>query len=102
MGENGNVVLVILSDVTGKRLEVQEPGGGLGVFKLVLDIPLLIRHGLDLEPEGVLLPVELIESLGGMGVGVDVGSEAPVILFVCLIDEGVGVGRFGVEEFDKP
>ena len=81
---------------------MHESGGGLGALQLVLDIPLLVGHGLDLESEGVLLAVELVELSGGVGVGMDVGSKSPVILLVCIEDEGVGVVRLGVEEFDKP
>jgi hypothetical protein len=58
--EDGNVVLIILLDVTGERSEVQKSGGGLGTFKSVLDVSLLIRHGLDLESDGILLPVEFM------------------------------------------
>ena len=100
--EDGNVVLIILLDVTGEGSEVQKSGGGLGTFKSVLDVFLLIRHGLDLESDGILLPVEFMESSSGMGSGVDVGGEAPVVLLVCLVDKGVDVGRFGVEKFNKP
>ena len=102
VGEDGDVIFVITPDVVGEGLEVHESRGGLGVLELVLDVPLLVRHGLDLEPEGVLLVIELVESSGGMGIGMDVGGKSPVILLVCVVDEGVGVGRFGMEEFDKP
>ena len=81
---------------------MHESGGGLGTLQSVLDIPLLVGHGLDLESEGVLLAVELVELSGGVDVGMDVGSKSPVILLVCIEDEGVGVVRLGVEEFDKP
>ena len=101
-GEDGEAVVVIVPDVAGEGSEVHELRGGLGAFKSVLDIPLLVRHGLDLESEGVLLTVELMELSGGVGVGMDVGSKSPVVLFVRVEDEGVGVVRFGVEEFDKP
>ena len=100
--EDGEAVVVVVPDVLGEGSEMHESGGGLGAFELVLDISLLVRHGLDLESEGVLLAVELVELLGGMGVGMDVGSKSPVILLVCIKDKGVGVVRFGVEEFDKP
>ena len=100
--EDGEAVVVVVPDVAGKGSEVHELGGGLGAFKSVLDIPLLVGHGLDLELEGVLLAVELMELSGGMGIGMDVSSESPVILLVRVEDEGVSVVRFGVEEFDKP
>ena len=100
--EDGDVIFVIVLDVVGKGSEVHESGGGLSAFKQMLDIPLLVRHGLNLEPEGILLMIEFMELSGGMGIGVDIGGESPVILFVCVIDEGVSVGRFGMEEFDKP
>ena len=100
--EDGDVIFVIVPDVVGKGLEVHELGGGLSTFKPMLDIPLLVRHGLNLEPEGILLTIEFMELSGGMGIGMDISGKSPVILFVCVIDEGVGVGRFGMEEFDKP
>ena len=100
--EDGESVVVVIPDVAGEGSEVLESRGGLGAFEMVLDVPLLIRHGLDLESDGVLLAVELMELSSGVGVGVDVGGESPVILFVCVEDEGVGVVRLGVEEFDKP
>ena len=100
--EDGEAVVVVVPDVTGEGSEVHESGGGLGTFEPVLDIPLLVGHGLDLESEGVLLAVELMELSGGMGIGMDVSSKSPVVLLVCVEDEGVGVVRFGVEEFDKP
>ena len=100
--EDGESVVVVIPDVAGEGSEVLESRGGLGALETVLDVPLLIRHGLDLESDGVLLAVELMELSSGVGVGVDVGGESPVILFVCVEDEGVGVVRLGVEEFDKP
>ena len=100
--EDGESVVVIIPDVAGEGSEVLESRGGLGAFEPVLDVPLLIGHGLDLESDGVLLAVELMELSSGVGVGVDVGGESPVVLFVRIEDEGVGVVRFGVEEFDKP
>ena len=100
--EDGEAIVVVVPDVAGKGSEVHESRGGLGAFESVLDIPLLVGHGLDLESEGVLLAVELVELSGGVGIGVDVGSKSPVVLLVCVEDEGVGVVRFGVEEFDKP
>ena len=100
--EDGKAVVVVVPDVTGEGSEVHESRGGLGAFESVLDIPLLVGHGLDLELEGVLLAVELVELSGGVGIGVDVGSKSPVVLLVGVEDEGVGVVRFGVEEFDKP
>ena len=100
--EDGEAVVIVVPDVPGEGSEVHESGGGLGAFESVLDIPLLVRHGLDLESEGVLLAVELVEPSGGVGVGMDVGSKSPVVLLVRVKDEGVGMVRFGVEEFDKP
>ena len=100
--EDGEAIVIVVPNVTGEGSEVHESRGGLGALKSVLDIPLLVGHGLNLESEGVLLAVELMELLGGVGIGVDVGSKSPVILFVRVEDEGVGVVRFGVEEFDKP
>ena len=100
--EDGEAVVVVIPDVAGEGSEVHESRGGLGAFKSVLDIPLLVGHGLDLESEGVLLAVELMELSGGVSIGVDVGSKSPVVLLVCVEDESVGVVRFGVEEFDKP
>ena len=100
--EDGEAVVVVVPDVTGEGSEVHESRGGLGAFKSVLDIPLLVGHGLDLESEGVLLAVELMELSGGVGIGVDVGSKSPVVLLVGVEDEGVDMVRFGMEEFDKP
>ena len=100
--EDGEAIVVVVSDVAGEGSEVHESRGGLGAFKSVLDIPLLVGHGLDLESEGILLAVELVELSGGVGIGMDVSSKSPVVLFVRVEDEGVGVVRLGVEEFDKP
>ena len=100
--EDGEAVVVVVPDVAGEGLEVHESGGGLGAFKSVLDIPLLVGHGLDLESKGVLLAVELVELSGGVGIGMDVSSKSPVVLLIRVEDESVGVVRFGVEEFDKP
>ena len=100
--ENGEAIIVVVPDVAGKGLEVYESRGGLGTLELMLDIPLLVGHGLDLKSEGILLAIELMELSGGMGIGMDVGGKSPVILFVCVENEGVSVVRFGVEEFDKP
>ena len=100
--EDGESIVVVVPDVAGEGSEVHESRGGLGTFKSVLDIPLLVGHGLDLESEGVLLAVKLMELSSGVGIGVDVGSKSPVVLLIGVEDEGVGVVRFGVEEFDKP
>ena len=100
--EDGEAVVVVVPNVAGKGSEVHESRGGLGAFKSVLDIPLLVGHGLDLESEGVLLAVEPVELSGGVGIGMDVSGKSPVVLLVCVEDEGVGVVRLGVEEFDKP
>ena len=100
--EDGEAVVIVVPDVAGEGSEVHESRGGLGAFKSVLDIPLLVGHGLDLESEGVLLAVELMELPGGMGIGVDVSGKSPVVLLVRVEDESIGVVRFGVEEFDKP
>ena len=100
--EDGEAFIIVVPDVAGKGSEVHESRGGLGVLKSVLDIPLLVGHGLDLESDGVLLAVELVELSSGMGIGMDVGGEPPVVLLVCIENEGVGVMRLGVEEFDKP
>ena len=89
-------------DAVDQRAEVDEPRGGLGMFESVADILLLLVHGLDLGFEGVLLLVESAQALGGEVVGMEVGGESPVILLVGIVDEGVGMGRLGVEEFDKP
>ena len=99
--EDGEAVIIVILDIAGKGSEVHESRGGLGALESVLDIPLLIGHGLDLKLDGVLLAVELMELLSGVGIGVDVSGESPVILFVCVEDKGVGVMRFGMEEFDK-
>ena len=101
-GEDGESIVVVVPNVAGEGSEVLESRGGLGALESVLDVPLLIGHGLDLESDGVLLAVELMELSSGVGIGVDVGGESPVVLFVRIEDEGVGVVRFGVEEFDKP
>jgi hypothetical protein len=100
--EDGESVVVVVPDVAGEGSEVLESRGGLGTLESVLDVPLLIRHGLDLESDGVLLAVKFMELPSGVGVGMDVGGESPVVLFVRVEDEGVGVVRLGVEEFDKP
>ena len=89
-------------DAVDQRAEVDEPRGGLGTFESVADILLLLVHGLDLGFEGVLLLVESAQALGGEVVGMEVGGESPVILLVGIVDEGVGMGRLGMEEFDKP
>ena len=101
-GEDGEAIIVVVPDIAGEGLEVHELRGGLGAFKSVLDIPLLVGPGLDLESEGVLLAVELVELSSGVGIGVDVGSKSLVVLLIGVEDEGVDVVRFGVEEFDKP
>ena len=100
--EDGEAFVVVIPNVVGKGSEVLESRWGLGALELVLDVSLLVRHGLDLKSEGILLAVELMELSSGVGIGVDVGGESPVILFVCVEDEGVGVMRLGVEEFNKP
>ena len=100
--EDGEAIVVVVPNVVGEGSEVHELGGGLGAFESVLDIPLLVGHGLDLKSEGILLAVELMELSGGVGIGVDVSGKSPVVLFVCVEDEGVGVVRFGMEEFNKP
>ena len=100
--EDGEAIIIVVPEVAGKGLEVYELRGGLGMLESVLDIPLLVGHGLDLKSESILLVIELIELPSGMGISMDVGGKSPVILFVCVEDEGVGVVRFGVEEFDKP
>ena len=102
MREDGEAVVVVVPDVVGEGSEVHESRGSLGVLKSVLDIPLLVGHGLDLKPDGVLLAVGLMELSGGMGIGVDVGGKSPVVLLVCVEDKGVSVVRLGMEEFDKP
>ena len=101
-GKDGEAVVIVVPDVAGEGSEVHKSGGSLGAFESVLDIPLLVGHGLDLESEGVLLAVELVELSSGVAVGMDVGSESPVVLLVCVEDESVDVVRLGVEEFDKP
>ena len=101
-GEDGETIIVVVPDIAGKGSEVHESRGGLGAFKSVLDIPLLVGHGLDLKSKGVLLAVELVELSGGVGIGMDVSSKSPVVLLVRVEDESVSVVRFGVEEFDKP
>ena len=100
--EDGEAIIIVVPEVAGKGLEVYELRGGLGVLESVLDIPLLVRHGLDLKSESILLVIELMELPSGMGISMDVSGKSPVILFVCVEDKGVGVVRFGVEEFDKP
>ena len=100
--EDGEAVIVVVPDVAGEGSEVHKSRGGLGTLESVLNIPLLVGHGLDLKLNGVLLAIELMELPGGVGVGVDVGGESPVVLLVCVEDEGVSVVRFGVEEFNKP
>ena len=100
--EDGEAIIIVIPEVAGKGLEVYELRGGLGVLESVLDIPLLVGHGLDLKSESILLVIELMELPSGMGISMDVSGKSPVILFVCVEDEGVGVVRFGVEEFDKP
>ena len=100
--EDGEAFVVVVPVVTGVGAVVLESRGGLGALESVLDIPLLIRHCLVLKPEGVLLAVELVKLSGGVGIGVDVGGESPVVLFVRVEDEGVSVVRLGMEEFDKP
>ena len=100
--EDGEAIIIVVPEVAGKGLEVYELRGGLGVLESVLDIPLLVGHGLDLKSESILLVIELMELPSGMGISMDVSGKSPVILFVCVEDEGVGVVRFGVEEFDKP
>jgi hypothetical protein len=81
---------------------VVEARGGLGTFEVVMDIPLLLVDGLDGGGNVVLLSVEVPELLSGVTVVVEVGGQSSVRLGVGGLDEGVGVGRLGAEELDKP
>ena len=43
-----------------------------------------------------------MQVLDGVVVGVEVGSQSPVVLLVSVVDEGVGVRGLAVEEFSEP
>ena len=62
----------------------------------------LLVFGLDPEFEGILLAIELLQVPDGVAVGVKVGGQSPVFLLIGVVDEGVGMRRLAVEEFDKP
>jgi hypothetical protein len=63
----------------GEGAEVVEPRGGLGTFKAVTDILLVLIGGLDVSGDAVLLPIELGEHLALLSVAVDVGTQSPVL-----------------------
>ena len=82
--------------------EVEESRGGLGSFETVSYVLTLFVLGLDSELEGVLLAIELLQVSDGIAVGMEVGGQSPVVLLIGVVDEGVGMRRLTVEEFDKP
>jgi hypothetical protein len=88
--------------VVGKGAEVVKPGGGLGVFKAVTDILLVLIGGLDVSSDVVLLPVELGECLALFSVAVDVGGQSPVPQVDGRFDDRLGVGGLAVEEVEEP
>ena len=83
-------------------MEVEESEGGLGALELVLHVLLLFVHDLSLDLDDVLLPVQLLEVFDGVIVGIEVGSEAPVLLFVGVVDKDADVRGLSMEEFGEP
>ena len=81
---------------------MEESRGGLGSFEAVAYVLSLFVFGLDLESEGVLSPVELLQVADGIAVGVEVGGQSPVVLLVGVFDESVGVRGLAVEKFSEP
>ena len=81
---------------------MEESRGGLGSFEAVAYVFSLLVLGLDLEFEGVLPSVELLQVPDGVAVGVEVGGQSPVVLLVNIFDEGVGMGRLAVEKLSEP
>jgi hypothetical protein len=100
----GGVIAIVIGEVgpVNQGLEVEESRGGLGSLEMVSHVLPLFILGLDPEPKSVLLPIELPQISDGIVIGVEVGSQSPVVLLVIVVDEGVGMGRLAVEEFDKP
>jgi hypothetical protein len=100
----GRVVAIVVGEVgpVDKGSEVEESRGGLGSLEMVSHVLSLFVLDLDLEPKGILLPIELLQISDSVVIGMEVGSQSPVVLLVGIVDEGVGVGRLAVEEFDKP
>ena len=81
---------------------MEESRGGLSSFEAVAYVLSLLILGLDLELEGVLSSVELLQIPDGVAVGVEVGGQSPVVLVVSVFDEGVGMRGLTVEEFSEP
>jgi hypothetical protein len=81
---------------------VEKSRGGLGSFEVVSHVLPLLILGLDLELEGVLSSIELLQVSDGVAVSVEVGSQSPVVLLVGVVDEGVGMGGLTVEELSEP
>ena len=100
----GRVVAVVVGEVgpVDKGSEVEESRGGLGLLETVSHVLPLFVLDLDPEPKGILLPIELMQISDSVVIGMEVGSQSPIVLLVGIVDEGVGVGRLAVEEFDKP
>ena len=82
-------------------MEVEESEGGLGTLELVLHVLLLFVHDLSLDLDDVLLPVQLLELFDGIIVGIEVGSKAPVLLFVGVVDKGADMRGLSMEEFGE-
>jgi hypothetical protein len=100
----GRVVAFVVFEVEAvdEGSEVEESRGGLGSFEAVSHVLTLLVFSLDSELEGVLLAVEFLQVFDGAVVGVEVGGQSPVVLLIGVVDEGVGMGRLTVEEFNKP
>jgi hypothetical protein len=100
----GRVVAIVVGEVgpVDKGSEVEESRGGLGSLETVSHVLPLFVLDLDPEPKGILLLIELLQISDSVVIGMEVGSQSPVVLLVGIVDEGVGVGRLAVEEFDKP
>jgi hypothetical protein len=100
----GGVVAFVVCKVKAvdEGSEVEESRGGLGSFETVSYVLTLFVLGLDSELEGVLLAIELLQISNGVAVGVEVSGQSPVVLLIGVVDEGVGMRRLAVEEFDKP
>ena len=100
-GRRGFTLVVGNVGPTDKGAEVEESRGGLGSFEAVLHVLSLFVLSLDLELEGVLSSIELLQISDGVAVSVEVSSQSPVVLLISVVDEGVGVGGLTVEELSE-
>jgi hypothetical protein len=100
----GGSITFVVDDVgpADEGAIVEESRGGLGSFETVAYILSLFILGLDLELEGVLSSIELLQVSDSFAVGVEVGGQSSVILLVSVFDESVGVGGLAVEKFSEP